>query len=109
MNNTITTMKTIMFVETSDNEGRMVVGFQLNKENFYRVPKGKIRIARFEYMFCPDNNFGYYGDIYMKKFIRKWKKIAKEETQRIKDRLIAKNVLEHLFCYDIYNEIIEFI
>ena len=51
-------MTTIMFVETPENEGRMVVGFQLNKENFYRVPKGRIRIARFESMFWPNNNFG---------------------------------------------------
>jgi len=98
-----------MFVETSDIEGRLVVGFQLNKENFYRVPKGKIRIARFESMFYPDNNLGYYGDIYMKKFIRKWKKIAKEETQRKKDKINAKIVFKNTICYDMYNQIVEFL
>ena len=64
-----------MFVERPEDVGRMAVGFQLDKENYYYSPSGIIRIARFPSSFCPMYNQGYYGDIYIKQFIRKWKKI----------------------------------
>jgi hypothetical protein len=102
-------MPTIMFVERHEDEGRMCIGFQLNKENFYRVPKGKVRIARFEDMFWPKKNRGYYGDIYMKQFVRKWKKITKENIQRRKDRLVAKDLLKNKMCFDTLNHVIEFL
>jgi len=107
--NNVPIMMTLMFVEKPEDEGRMVIGFQLNKENFYRVPKGKIRVARYDNMFWPDNNMGYYGDIYMKQFVRKWKKITKENIQRGKDRALAQHILSSKICYDINNKIIEYI
>lgn len=102
-------MKTIMFVERPENNGKMIVDFQLNSSNFYRVPKGTIRIARFDYNFWPDHNLGYYGDIYMKQFIRKWKNVTKENIRRTHDKQVAKFLLENKFCYDLYNKIIEYI
>jgi hypothetical protein len=74
-----------MFVERPQNNGRMVVDFQLNKYNYHYAPQGIIRIARFEGSFNPSNNRGYYGDIYMKRFIRKWKNKTLDNNQRKKD------------------------
>jgi hypothetical protein len=98
-----------MFVERPENKGKMIVDFQLNSSNFYRVPEGRIRIARFEGNFWPHHNIGYYGDIYMKQFIRKWKKITKENIQRNHDKQVAKYLLENKICFDVYNKIIEYI
>jgi hypothetical protein len=103
-------MNTILFVEKPEDKEKMVIGFQLNKENFYRVPRGKIRIARFESLFWIEKNMGYYGDTYMKQFIRKWKKITKENIQRRKDIANAKNLLKiRPFCFYIHNKIIEYL
>jgi len=103
-------MFTILFVEKPEDKEKLVIGFQLNKENFYRVPTGKIRIARFENIFWIEKNMGYYGDTYMKQFIRKWKKITKENIQRRKDIANAKNLLKNMsFCFYIHNKIIEYL
>lgn len=67
-------MNTILFVEEEKNKGRMVVGFHLEKHNLHYSPKGQIRVARFMNSFYPLINHGYYGDIYMKRMIRRWKK-----------------------------------
>jgi hypothetical protein len=107
--NNIANMITVMFVELPEDEGRMVIGFQLNKENFYRVPKGKIRVARYDNMFWPHNNMGYYGDIYVKQFIKKWKKITRENIQRKNEKRFAVNLLKYKICQDMCNQIIEFI
>jgi len=102
-------MKTIMFVERPENRTSFCVDYQLYKHNFYRVPEGLIRIARFESCFCPDKNVGYYGDIYMRQFIRKWKKITKENIQRRNDKLMAKEILEKKMSFDMYTKIVEYI
>lgn len=103
-------MNTIMFVEKPEDKEKMVIGFQLNKENFYRVPRGKIRIARFESLFWIEKNFGYYGDIYMKQFIKICKKKTKENIQRRKDIVNANKLLENnKICFDIFNEIIKYL
>ena len=99
-----------MFVERPENKGSFSVDYQLHKYNFYRVPEGLIRIARFESCFWPDNNMGYYGDIYMKQFIRKWKKTTKKNMQRRKDIENVNKLLENnKICFDIFNEIIEYL
>lgn len=102
-------MKTIMFIETHDIKGKMCVGFNLHNFNYHYAPAGIIRIARFENSFWPEKNRGYYGDIYMKHFIRKWKTKTYENIQRRKDRKIASEVLFHKCCYDINNIIIDFL
>ena len=83
-----------MFVERPENRGRMIVDFRLFKYNYQNAPEGIIRIARFSSMFSPCNHFGYYGDIYMKRFIRKWKLKTYENIQRRQDKIMARIVLE---------------
>jgi len=79
--------------------------FRLNKNNLLTAPKGIIRIARYDTVFYPSLHQGYYGDIYMKRFIRKWKRLYK----RKKERKTAENVLGGFLCQDIVKEIVEFI
>lgn len=102
-------MRTLLFVERPENKGRMIVDFQLCDGNYHYSPEGIIRIARFSSLFSPSKNRGYYGDIYMKQFIRKWKLKTYENIQRRHDKEIAKNVLENKVIYDIYNYIIDYL
>ena len=98
-------MKTIMFVERLENQGRMIVDFQLCDFNYQRAPPGTIRIARFSDVFWIEKHHGYYGDIYMKRFIRKWKSKTYENMQRRKDKQMAGEVLSTR-CNDDVNGII---
>jgi len=98
-----------MFVERPQNNGRMVVDFQLNKYNYHYAPQGIIRIARFEGSFNPSNNRGYYGDIYMKRFIRKWKNKTLDNNQRKKDISMAHILLDKKTLYDIKTHIASFL
>jgi len=99
-----------MFIERLENKDTFRVDYHLNKDNLYRAPEGLIRIARFESCFSPNNNMGYYGDTYMKQFIRKWKNKTKENIQRRKDLINANKLLENnKICFDIFNEIIEYL
>ena len=102
-------MKTNIFVERPENKGKMIIDFTLNSGNYHYAPNGIIRIARFENIFWPEINRGYYGDIYMKRFIRKWKRKTYENIQRINDRRNASEVLLHKGCEDVNNIIIEFL
>jgi hypothetical protein len=102
-------METLMFVERPQNNGRMVVDFQLNKYNYHYAPQGIIRIARFEGSFNPSNNRGYYGDIYMKRFIRKWKNKTLDNNQRKKDISMAHILLDKKTLYDIKTHIASFL
>jgi hypothetical protein len=98
-----------MFIETDDIKGKMCVGFHLSNLNYHYAPSGTIRIARFENLFWPEINHGYYGDIYMKNFIRKWRTKTYENIQRRKDRKIANIVLVDKVCSDVNNIIIDFL
>jgi hypothetical protein len=102
-------MYTIIFVETPENKGKMTIGFQLCNFNYSYSPKGLIRIARFNSAFLPDKNLGYYGDIYMKRFIRKWKNITKKNIERRNELKMAEIIYRKIFCNDIYNNIIEYL
>lgn len=101
-------MKTIMFIERPENKGKMIVDFHLCDYNYFCAPKGIIRIARFDKSFSPYDNHGYYSDIYMKQFIRKWKWKTYENIQRRNDKMNAKT-LENIVCNDIYNNIVEYL
>jgi hypothetical protein len=96
-----------MFVERPENKGKMMVDFQLHNFNYYYAPHGIIRIARFSTSFTP--YYGYYGDIYMKRFIRKWKSKTYENIQRKKDKQMAEEVLAGKFNNDIHGVIMEFL
>jgi len=104
-----TSMNTIMFIEKIDDKGKMNVGFTLCKHNLYRAPKGQIRIARFEACFNPTFGHGYYGDIYMKLFIKKWKLITLNNKKRNFEKLIANIILKNKICSDLSRYIIEYI
>lgn len=103
------TMKTIMFVERPENRGRMIVDFQLCDFNYHYAPAGTIRIARFTHVFWIEKHHGYYGDIYMKRFIRKWKAKTYENIQRRKDKQMAEKVLENKYNDDVNGIIMEFL
>jgi hypothetical protein len=98
-----------MFIEIPQDTGFFRVGYRLHNFNYQRSPKGIIRIARFERVFWPEINHGYYGDIYMKRFIRKWKQKTYKNIQRKKDRDIANKILRNKVCTDINNIIIDFL
>jgi hypothetical protein len=98
-----------MFVERPENHGRMIVDFQLCDSNYHYAPKGTIRIARFTDLFYIEKHRGYYGDIYMKRFIRKWKTKTYQNIQRRKDKQIAEKVLADKFNTDVNGIIMEFL
>lgn len=77
-------MKTIMFIETQKDSGKMIVGFHYNSHNYFYAPKGIIRIARFMNIFNPMNNRGYYADTYFKIFGRKCKRFILRKRERNK-------------------------
>jgi hypothetical protein len=99
-------MKTIMFIETQKDSGKMSVGFHYNGHNYFYAPKGIIRIARFMNSFDPMNNRGYYADTYFKIFLRKCKRFI----QRKRERNIAINALVYLnIPLDIKHHILNFL
>lgn len=102
-------MRTIMFVERPENQGRMIVDFQLCDFNYHYAPKGTIRIARFHDVFWIEKHHGYYGDIYMKRFIRKWKSKTLENMQRRKDKQMAEEVLADKCNADVNGMIMGFL
>ena len=102
-------MRTVMFVERPENKGRMVIDFHLTQYNYHYAPEGLIRIARYPNIFWVEINEGYYGDIYMKHFIRKWKKTTYENIQRRKDRTNAKLLMNRLEFVDVDNIVLEFL
>ena len=102
-------MKTMIFVERPEDKGRNVIGYQLTRDNYNLSPNGTIRIARYPGVFWIEKNRGYYGDIYMKQFIRKWKQKTYENIQRRADRTNATLVMKQLGFIDIDNIVLEFL
>ena len=102
-------MRTLMFVERPENQARMIVDFQYNRYNYHYAPNGIIRIARFTNSFQVKNNDGYYGEIYMKQFIRNWKRKTYENIERRKNRTTAKLLMNRLGFVDIENVVLEFL
>uniref|UniRef100_A0A6C0EQM7 Uncharacterized protein n=1 Tax=viral metagenome TaxID=1070528 RepID=A0A6C0EQM7_9ZZZZ len=97
-------------IERYENAGKMICDYQLCSNNLLIAPKGVIRIARFETAFHPMNNRGYYGDIYMKKFIRKWRTWTSEIKQKRKERFIGTLVMNRIkIINDIKYSILQFI
>ena len=96
-------MYTIIFV---DNGPKYSCGYQLSRNNLKEAPCGLIHIARFETAFSPDIGLGYYGDIYMHQFIRKWKKYKKRQIEKkitllciIKKNLLNIDTLRYILKY----------
>jgi hypothetical protein len=89
----------------------MIVDYAFNSANHHYSPNGIIRIVRFQRCFWLKINEGYYGDIYMKQFIRIWKRKTYENIQRKYDKLNTKNVLEEqkMICSYIQDYIIKYL
>lgn len=79
-------MYTVLFIAAVDPRYN---GFQLSGENFYRVPEGRIHIARYSTSFDPEKGRGYYGDIYFRRFIRRWKQVTMDKKRRLMERQTA--------------------
>ena len=86
---------TLMFVDQEQDIGKCITGFQLNRKNYLYSPKGIIRIARYKNSFNikNQNSESYYGDIYLKLFIRKWKKVYIINKRRNSEKKLAQLVL----------------
>jgi hypothetical protein len=86
---------TLMFVEQEQDIGKCITGFQLNRKNYLYSPKGTIRIARYKNSFNIKNHHSesYYADIYLKLFIRKWKRIYIINKTRNNEKKLAQLVL----------------
>lgn len=101
-------MKSILFVEIDGKP--FSCGFRVNKTNLHQAPPGRLHIARFEACFYPMEGHGYFGDIYLRQFIRKWrdKVIAKRRyAEKITTILcISKN---RTLNNDVLRKITEFI
>lgn len=104
--NPITGLNTIMFVETEHEQGRMIVGYHLNNHNYQYAPQGKIRIARFTTSFCPLQNHGYYGDVYLNIILRKWKRCKQRQREKLTLHLVTNR---RNWPYDITHHIVAFL
>jgi hypothetical protein len=86
---------TLMFIEEKKDIGKYICGYQLNKNNYENAPKGIIRIARYKNNFNIKNqkSESYYGDIHLKLFIRKWKRVCITNKRRNIEKNLAQLVL----------------
>jgi len=94
-------MNTILFVDNCT-QG---IGYQLSRNNLNYAPSGQIRVARFTTAFSPQDGMGYYGDVYMRILVRKWKKRALRK-QNLRTLLMCTN---HYMNSDVRQYISEFI
>jgi hypothetical protein len=99
----------MMFVERPENQGRNIIDYQITKNNYHYSPNGTIRIARYPGVFWIEKNHGYYGDIYMKQFIRLWKQKTYENKQRRADHVNARLVMNRLGFIDTDRIVLEFL
>ena len=100
--------KTLILLHNKDEIIEGVAGFRIGYYNFSKFPKERITIIRFNNIFDPYNNEGYYIDIYIKRFIRKWKNKRLENIQRKKNRSFAQE-LYYKLDPNLVNYIINFI
>lgn len=101
-------MYTVLFI---DNGNPFTCGFRLNSFNWFKdIPSGIIRIARFETSFSPDKGHGYYGDIYLKRFIRIWKfKIIQKRRQIEKKMAVLCFSKNNILNKDTIRYIVDFL
>jgi hypothetical protein len=102
-------MHSLLFVEI-DGEP-FSCGFRVNKTNLHQAPPGKLHIARFETCFSPMDGHGYYGDSYLRQFIRKWRDKVILKKRRYVEKIMTilciskKQILNN----DVLRKITEFI
>jgi hypothetical protein len=100
--------KTLILLHNKDEIIKGIAGFRISYHNFSKFPKERITIIRFNNSFNPNNNEGYYIDIYIKRMIRKWKNKRLETIQRKKDRFSAQQ-LYYILDHNLVNYIIKFV
>lgn len=100
-------MYTRIFVDT----GRpFTCGFQLSRHNWFRAPSGRIRIARFDNSFSPIEGRGYYGDIYLRRFIRIWKNNTVGQRRRMEKKMTVLCITKkRILNEDMLRYIVEFL
>ena len=101
-------MHSLLFVEI-DGEP-FSCGFRVNKTNLHQAPPGKLHIARFETCFSPMDGHGYYGDSYLRQFIRKWRYkviMKKRIVEKIMTTLCISK--KQILNNDVLRKITEFI
>jgi hypothetical protein len=100
-------MYTRLFIDTGP---PFRCGFQLYRYNWIYSPYGRIRIARFENSFSPDEGRGYYGDIYLRRFIRLWKNKTVTKKRKIeKINTVLCMTKKKIMNNDVMRYIIEFL
>ena len=100
--------KTLILLRNEDEIIEGIAGLRIGYHNFSKFPKERITIIRFDNIFNPNNNEGYYIDIYIKKMIRKWKNKRLENIQRKKD-ILSSQELYYKLDSNLVNYIINFI
>lgn len=85
-------MNTVVFI---DDGKPFTCGFRLHSNNWFYAPRGRIRLARFNSSFSPNKGYGYYGDIYLRRFIRIWKNKIVLKRRKLEKKMallcISKN------------------
>ena len=93
----------MMFVDNSQTP--FSIGFVFNSTTRKYAPRGKLRIARFTTAFWPEKGLGYYSDIYLHQFIRKWKSVTIVKKKRRIEKyttvmgFIKTNLNHHVIRY----------
>jgi hypothetical protein len=98
---------TLVFVENGDKP--FTCGFQLTRHSISRAPEGRVRVARFATYFSPLDGHGYYGDVYLRRFVRKWRKQTARTKQQARERSMARIFLSCKTDEDALSEIVSFL
>ena len=100
--------KTLILLYNKDEIIEGIAGCRIGSHNYFMFPKERLTIIRFNNVFNPNNNEGYYIDIYIKRMIKKWKNKRLENIQRKKDILSSKE-LYYKLDPNLVNYIIKFV
>ena len=93
-------MKTLLYIEERNKEGKPKGWFRLHKYNWKRAPHGILRIARYDDMYCLTENKGYEASIHMRYFVRLWKRVTKQNREERKILVSKMAVAKQCFLVD---------
>ena len=100
-------MYTRLFIDTGP---PFRCGYQLARYNWLHAPPGRIRIARFENSFSPDEGRGYYADIYLRRFIRLWRNKSVGKRRRLEKKMTVLCIsTKRVLNEDVLRYIVEFL
>lgn len=81
------------------------VGFQLNKNNFWRVPSGEIKIISYVTSFNIDYGRGYAIDYLLRIGIKRWKKKHIEKNRYKMLIILLKSMIYNKLPFDVIKTI----